>query len=38
MIEYFDKEEFMKAPVFATIEQETKYTAYDKVNRGMLLP
>lgn len=29
MIEHFDKEEFMKAPTFATIEQEIEYTGCD---------
>ena len=33
MIEYFDKEEFMKAPMFATIEKETEYAVCDRGNR-----
>ena len=33
MIEYFDKEEFMKAPIFATIEQETQYAVVGRDDR-----
>ena len=33
MIECFDKEEFMKAPAFATIEQETEYAVCGRDNR-----
>lgn len=33
MIEYFDKEEFMKAPISATIEQEIEYAVCGRGNR-----
>ena len=32
MIEYFDKDEFMKAPTFATIEQKTEYAVCGRDN------
>ena len=38
MINSFDKEIFMKAPTFATIEQETEYAVCDRGNRIMPLP
>lgn len=38
MIEYFDKKEFMKAPTFATIEQEINDVVCDRGNSVMSLP
>ena len=35
MIEYFDKEDFMKAPTFVTIEQETEYAVCNRDSKVM---
>ena len=37
MIEYFDKEEFMKAPLFATIEQDTQYAVCGRESKVISL-